>query len=140
MTMPDTPAKSALWPSDSRILLRAAFLYVGQGASSLVLASDGKGSYRSLLLDINLDEGNGGIDIPRLMADLLGDTGLDVFMNSHPHDDHLSGVAKLAEAVDIGEVWHSGHKPGRKYEACYKELMAVVDSLKGRGQTEHILK
>jgi beta-lactamase superfamily II metal-dependent hydrolase len=133
-------ARDLIWPSDPNVLVRVVFLYVGQGSSTLILAADGTGSYRSLLLDINLDVSNGGINVPRMMSDLLGDAGLDVFANSHPHDDHLRGVSKLAEAVEINEIWHSGHKPGKQHDDCYKELMNVVQALKDKGRTELILE
>ncbi len=71
MTKNNNPAKDVLWPSDPNILVRVVFLYVGQGSSTLILAADGEESYRSLLLDINLDAANGGINVPKLISDLV---------------------------------------------------------------------
>ena len=73
------------------------------------------------------------------MTDLLEDKSLDVFINSHPHDDHLRGIVELSEEIEINEIWHSGHKPGRKHDDAYKDLMEVVDKVKDGGH-EIILK
>lgn len=84
-------ARDLLWPSDSDILVRIVFLYVGQGESTIVLAADGA-TYRSFLVDINCDAERKGIDVPRLMKDLLSGAVLDVFVNTHPHNDHRKSV------------------------------------------------
>lgn len=83
-------ARDVIWPGDENVLVRAVFLYVGQGDATIVLVKDGSG-YKCLLVDINLDEKNGGINVPELMKDLLNDEGgkLTVFVNTHPHNDHL---------------------------------------------------
>jgi beta-lactamase superfamily II metal-dependent hydrolase len=132
-------AKDLLWPSDRSIVLRVVFLYVGQGASAIVFARSG-GGYKTLLVDINLDRKNGGIDVPRLMADLLSKEALEAFVNTHPHDDHLCGVTELSDAIAIRQVWHSGHVPSEKYGASYKDLKKVIKNVKDNGGTETILE
>jgi len=126
-------ARDLLWPKDTNILVRIAFLYVGQGSSTIVLVADGN-SYKTLLVDINLDPKNGGIDVPSLISDLVGKDGLDVFINTHPHDDHLKGITEISRNVEIKEVWHSGHRPGRKYDACYQDLRKVIEKVKMKGK------
>jgi beta-lactamase superfamily II metal-dependent hydrolase len=125
-------AQDVIWPKDPNILVRVVFLHVGQGSSTIVLVSDGTG-YRTILVDINLDASCDGIDVPKLMKDLVGDQGLDLFINSHPHNDHLCGVKGLSDAVTIKNVWHSGHVPGRDNEAAYKELLSVIDKVARNG-------
>ncbi len=122
-------ARDVLWPDDANVLVRVVVLYVGQGASAIVLAADGK-EYKVLLVDINLDRKNGGIDVPRLMSDLLDGQQLEAFTNTHPHNDHLRGVEELSDNVDILAVWHSGHKPSKKYGDSYKQLKNVIDKVK----------
>jgi len=122
-------ARDVLWPDDANVLVRVVVLYVGQGASAIVLAADG-GAYKVLLVDINLDRKNGGIDVPRLMSDLLDGQQLEAFANTHPHDDHLRGVEELSDDVDILAVWHSGHKPSKKYGDSYEQLKKVIDKVK----------
>lgn len=121
-------AKDVLWPTDSKILVRVAMLYVGQGDSSIVLMKDGS-DYKVLVVDINKDkEGAGGIRVPRLMKDLLAHKRgkLDVFVNTHPHNDHLDDITELSENVDINAVWHSGHVPGKEHRESYDELQKVI--------------
>lgn len=122
-------ARDIIWPDDDNILVRVVVLYVGQGASAIVLAADGE-AYKVLLVDINLDRKNGGIDVPRLMSDLLDGQQLEAFANTHPHDDHLRGVEELSDNVDILAVWHSGHKPSKKYGDSYEQLKKVIDKVK----------
>ncbi len=132
-------ARDVIWLKDPSILLRVVFLHVGQGSSTIILAADG-GTYRVLLVDINMDGGRGGLDVPRLVKDLVGNAGLDVFVNSHPHNDHLCGVRLLADAVPIEEVRHSGHVPGRENEAAYKDLLKVIAKVKEGGGSEEELR
>lgn len=134
-------ARDLIWPQDNDILVRVVFLHVGQGSSAIVLIADGD-TYKTLLIDINLDGKRDGIDVPRLMSDLLKDEGsrLGIFVNTHPHGDHLSGVLELSDAVSIDEVWHSGHKPGKKHRDAYENLQKVISKVKGAGGTEMKLK
>ncbi|MFC1869822.1 ComEC/Rec2 family competence protein [Chloroflexota bacterium] len=130
-------AKDLLWPKDKDIIVRVVFLYVGQGDSTIVLAANG-GSYETILIDINLDSNNGGIDVPHLMSDLLEDRKihLNLFVNTHPHNDHLLGIKELSEKVEIGEVWHSGHKPGKDHKDAYESLKEVIKKVKESGGSE----
>jgi beta-lactamase superfamily II metal-dependent hydrolase len=120
-------ARDVIWPTDTDVLVRAAFLYVGQGDCTIVLVKDGD-TYKTLVVDINLDDKNGGVDVPRLVKDLLEDEEgkLPIFVNTHPHNDHLRGVLALSDEVDIQEVWHSGHKPGKKHDDAYQDLQKVI--------------
>ena len=130
-------ARDLLWPKDKNIIARVVFLYVGQGDSTIVLVANGT-TYKTVLIDINLDLDNGGIDVPHLMSNLLEDQDncLNVFVNTHPHNDHLSGIMELCDAVDIGEVWHSGHKPGKKHYDAYQNLQKVIARVKESGGSE----
>lgn len=132
-----TTAHDVIWPSDTNILVRVVFLYVGQGDSAVVLVRDGD-TYRTLLVDINRDEKHGGIDVPLLVEDLLKDEGgeLGVFVNTHPHNDHLSDVAQLSKVVDILEVWHSKHKPSKKHDDAYKNLQKVIKQVTKKHGTD----
>jgi beta-lactamase superfamily II metal-dependent hydrolase len=125
-------AQDVLWPTDSEVLIRVGMLYVGQGDSSVVLVKDGDG-YKTALIDINRDnEGNNGINVPKLMKDLLADQDgrLDLFVNTHPHKDHLDDITELNKQVDIHEIWESGHVPGADDKASYDELQAVIKKVK----------
>lgn len=125
-------ARDLLWPADPEILARVVFLHVGQGSSTVLLAADGD-AYQTLLVDINHDEERGGIDVPRLMQDLLDGAPLDVFVNSHPHNDHLCGLDKLREAVAIDAIWHSGHVPSDEHNEVYALLVDALTEMEEAG-------
>lgn len=131
-------ARDVLEPQDPNLLLRVVVLYVGQGSSTIIMAADGS-NYQVLLLDIHLDEALGGIDVPALMADLLEGGRLDVFINSHPHNDHLCGVEQLLDAVPVDAVWHSGHVPSRAHQEAYRELQRAIARVNANGGYEEEL-
>lgn len=135
----ETTARKLLWPADREVLVRVAFLYVGQGTSTVVLVADGD-DYRVLLIDINLDKERGGIDVPSLISDLVGEGDLAAFVNSHPHNDHLRGIDDLSDQVNILEVWHSGHKPSKKYGEAYDKLQDLIKKVKHAGGDEIVLE
>ncbi len=125
--MSDNLARKILWPDDTDIVVRVAFLYVGQGDCAILLLKDGD-KHKSILVDINLDKACGGIDVPALMKDLLADEDgvLDVFANTHAHDDHLRGLNELSDVVDIQEVWHTGYKPGKDHDDAFQDLSELI--------------
>lgn len=122
-------ARDILWPNNKKILVRAAFLHVGQGNSAIVFVRDGD-VYRVVVVDINLDRKVSGIDVPRLVKDLLNGQSLEAFANTHPHDDHLCGTKELSNAVDIKAVWHSNHKPSKKWGSKHPELTDLIAKVK----------
>ena len=124
-------ARDVIWPTKTDVIVRVVFLHVGQGDCAIVLAKDG-GTYKTLVVDINRDEKNGGVDVPKLIKDLVKDEGgkLGVFVNTHPHNDHLRDVLALSDEVDIQEVWHSGHKPGKKHDDAYQDLQKVIKKVR----------
>jgi len=133
-------AQNVLWPTDRNVLIRVGMLYVGQGDSSVVLVKDGDG-YKTVLVDINRDkEGHGGISVPRLMEDLLVEQEgrLDLFVNTHPHNDHLDDITELSKSVDIHEIWESGHVPGNDDKASYDELQAVIKKVRKKHGNESV--
>lgn len=108
---------------------RTVFLYVGQGEATLMVIPSGE-SFIYVLIDTNQDEKNEGINLAKLLSDLLDDK-LDVFINTHPHNDHLRGLSDIQNEIDISEVWHSGHKPGKKHDDAYKELEEIIKNVGG---------
>ena len=112
-------------------ILRAIFLYVGQGEATLVFFPKAEGGHLSMLVDCNRAVDLQGIDLVRLLADVLPNKNLDYFVNTHPHSDHLGGLKEIRETFTITNVWHSGHKPGKKHDGPYQELKALIDAAKG---------
>ena len=101
--------------------LRAIFLFVGQGESTLVIVPDGD-SHQYILIDSKTDKEGKGVDIKKLL-DELGENKV-IFINTHPHSDHINGVGEIKD--NIKEVWHSGHKPSKKYGEGFEELESVI--------------
>ncbi len=122
-----TVAQNIIIPKESG-LFRIIFLYVGQGDATLLVAPDGD-SYQYILIDTNIDKKNEGIDIAYLLEDLLDTDSLDVFVNTHPHVDHLAGIKEIHERVGIKEIWHSGHKPGKKHNDAYMDMQGVIKKI-----------
>lgn len=122
-------AKEIIIPNEPH-LFRTIFLYVGQGDCTLLAIPDDD-SYKYVLIDSNYDEGAGGIDILKLLEDLFDgqDGSLDVYINTHPHKDHLGKVKEIYEQIGIGQLWHSGHKPGGEHKETYEDLEFVIKKL-----------
>jgi len=85
--------------------------------------------YKFVLIDSNHDEASGGIDIVLLLKDLIGDGELDLYINTHPHKDHLAKVKQIYDEIGIKQLWHSGHKPGGNHKDSYSDLKYVIDKL-----------
>jgi beta-lactamase superfamily II metal-dependent hydrolase len=121
--------------------MRVTFLYVGQGEATFVLMPDGRGRHLSMLIDCNRCASLKGIDLSKFLCDVLPKNNesrpvLDVFVNTHPHSDHLGGLDEIRKAIDIGAVWHSGHKPSSAHEGPYGDLAALINSVRARGGEE----
>lgn len=129
--MSNTVAHNILWPTDTKILVRLCFLYVGQGSSIVVIVRNGK-AYQALLADSNLDKKNGGIDVAALMKDLLPDGKLYAFVNTHPHDDHLKGIKEVSKSISVERVWHTGFDPGKRSGNHYGDLQDLIANVKER--------
>lgn len=111
-------------------VFRTIFLYVGQGDATIMAIPDSSG-YVYALIDSNQDESCGGIDILKLLKDLFVDEGekLDVYINTHPHKDHLSKVKAIYKEIGINQLWHSGHKPGEDHKDVYEDLEWVIKKI-----------
>lgn len=122
-------AKDVIIPIGPNVF-RTIFLYVGQGDSTLLVVPDGD-NYKYVLIDSNYDEDAGGIDVVKLLEDLFQgqQKGLDVYVNTHPHKDHLGKVKEIYENIGIDQLWHSGHKPGGDHKDAYKDLEFVIKNL-----------
>jgi competence protein ComEC len=111
-------------------VFRIIFLYVGQGESTLLVVPKGDG-HEYVLVDSHQDDSFGGIDLTKLFKDLLKGKahGFHVYINTHPHNDHLGGLKKLYDEIGIAQVWHSGHKPGKDHKEAYAELEYVMNRI-----------
>lgn len=107
------------------------FLNVGQGDSTHIILPDGQ----HLLVDMNLDHKNHGIDVVAYLSDELphGDKKkrLAYLVNTHPHDDHIRGMGGLGNTFEIGEMWHAGHERDCEEgeNESYDKFQALVEDL-----------
>jgi len=111
-------------------VFRIIFLYVGQGDSTLLVIPSEE-EHKFVLVDSNQDDSLGGINIVKLLRDLFKDEDrkLDVYINTHPHKDHLGGIKDIYNEVGMRQLWHSGHKPGGEHKDAYKGLKYAIDNI-----------
>lgn len=120
-------AQEILLPKEPGIF-RIVFLYVGQGDSAFLAIPEGE-NYKFMLIDSHLDEELGGVNLPEMLSD-LSENDIDfTYVNTHPHNDHLGGLDKIRESVNISSVWHSGHKPGGDHAEVFEELGDLIKEL-----------
>jgi competence protein ComEC len=99
---------------------KVTVLDIGQGDA--ILVEGGRGG--RMLVD-------GGPDPDRLLIELderlpPWDRRIDVVVLTHPHEDHVAGLALLLARYRIGRVFEPGmHGPGPGYAAWDAELAAV---------------
>jgi competence protein ComEC len=98
-----------------RDVLTVTFLAVGQGDAALVEWPDG----RAWLVD-------GGPPSDQVLRYLRrrGIRHLDVAVLSHPHPDHLGGLAPVLESLDVDETWVP--RPPRATELDYRRAWLVA--------------
>ena len=107
------------------------FLNVGQGDSTHIVLPDGQ----HMLVDMNLDHNNRGIDVVEYLTDELPEgeekRRLDYLVNTHPHDDHIRGMGGLGNTFEIGEMWHSNHERDCKEgeNESYDKFKTLIEDL-----------
>jgi competence protein ComEC len=105
--------------------LTVTMIDVGQGDSVLVefpgrtkMLIDG-GGFAGSLFDVG----------DRVVSPFLWSRGIkriDILVLSHPHPDHMNGLASVAANFRIGEFWEGG-APGAEIPA-YRDLLAALPS------------
>ncbi len=89
------PGNAANTPSGT---LTAHFLDVGQGDSEIVQLPDGK----TMLIDAGTED-HASTVVSNLKA--LGISTIDYVVATHPHADHIGGMATVINSFNIGEIW-----------------------------------
>ncbi|HEY6099001.1 MAG TPA: ComEC/Rec2 family competence protein, partial [Anaeromyxobacter sp.] len=101
------PGPLRAWASGARGGLEVVFVSVGQGDSALLRLPDGA----AVLVDGGGAPGGGADPGARDVVPLLRDMGVRriaaVFV-SHPHPDHVLGLAAVAEAFPIERIFSNG--------------------------------
>lgn len=77
---------------------RVHFIDVGQGDSEFIELPNGK----TMLIDAGTTES--GEKVASYIAG-LGYSRIDYVIATHPHEDHIGGMARVLRSFDIGEIW-----------------------------------
>ncbi|HNU94026.1 MAG TPA: MBL fold metallo-hydrolase [Bacillota bacterium] len=93
------------------------FLDVGQGDAILVSTSDG----HHMLVDGG--PRSAGLGLAARLRE-LGIKHLDVLVSTHPHEDHIGGLADVLNAVTVGRVIDSGKV---HTSATYERYLTIID-------------
>jgi competence protein ComEC len=126
-----TVAEQVIKPTKAGIF-RTVFLYTGQGESTLLVVPTGPAvtDYKYVLVDSDRDKEPNEIDLIAMFKDLFRTSGkLEIFINTHPHNDHIGGIKDVYDEIGFSEVWHSNHKPGSKHKDKYEGLKYVINKV-----------
>lgn len=104
---------------------RTIFLHVGQGDATLMIIPDGE-QHKFVLIDSN--KSDDGVDIANLLNNQIPNGDL-IFINTHPHKDHLKGIDEIHKTVTISEIWHSGHLPHKDNREDYNKMKEIVSKI-----------
>ncbi len=99
-TIPDITSFSFPAFSDSGGSLKAYFLDVGQGDSTLIIFGN-----RTILIDAG-ETDKGDIVVGKLKGLLI--SRIDLLVATHPHSDHIGGMEKVLDAFSVGQVLDAG--------------------------------
>lgn len=126
-----TVAEKIIKPTKAGIF-RAVFLYTGQGESTLLVIPTGPAvtDYKYVLVDSDRDKELNEIDLVNMFKDLFKTSGkIEIFINTHPHNDHIGGIKEVYDEIGFKEVWHSNHKPAGEHKKKYKDFQYVLDKV-----------
>ena len=132
---PLVPLGSLLWwvltrrPDPDAGKLRVTAIDVGQGDSTLIRTPAG----RTLLIDgggnsdeADADAADVGVKVVVPLLSYLGINRLDVLVLTHPHGDHVGGLAAVLRALEVGTVLDGTTLP---YPSpAYSQFLALVRS------------
>ncbi|AKJ06561.1 Hypothetical protein AA314_08187 [Archangium gephyra] len=119
------PGRAAPAPTPPLKPLTVYFFDVGQGDAALIVSPTGK----TVLIDGGPPEADEAL-VPRLRQLLQGP--IDLVIMSHPHLDHLGGLAKVIQAVGAKRFMDPGFDHPSE---AYRKLLEVVGQKVGQVMT-----
>ena len=105
-------------PTPPDTILRVTFLDVGQGDAVLLQAPEGQTAL--------IDAGRGGDIVPLLRE--LGVEQIDIMVATHPHADHIGGMAGVIESIPVRFFMDNG---APHTTATYRGLIAALQARPG---------
>jgi len=88
------------------------------------------------LVQVLIDGGPDGSVLEKLSAVMpFWDHDIDLLINSHPHKDHVEGLAHVLERYDVSAVWDSGQEYGTDTFAYYQQLSEPIHNSTHAGET-----
>ena len=111
---PTQPAPALPSPIPPDTVLRVTFLDVGQGDAVLVQAPEGQTAL--------IDAGRGDI-VPLLRE--MGVSQIDLMVATHPHADHIGGMARVIESIPVRFFMDNGEP---HTTATYRGLIAALEA------------
>lgn len=98
--------------------LRAHFIDVGQGDSTFIELPDG----RTMLIDAGVTDAGDGI--AKYIMD-LGYDKIDFVVATHPHSDHIGGMRRVMNQLDVGNIYMPKVSAGTY---TYEKLLKTIQN------------
>jgi competence protein ComEC len=109
---PSAPGAAPQSQAPAAGALAVSLIDVGQGDSILVQFPDGE----TMLVDAG-DQAHGQ-DVVRYLRQ-RGCSRIDILVGTHPHADHIGGMAAVLAAFPVGKVWDSGFVQASRVQQEY---------------------
>jgi len=122
-TVSNEPAISDSAPAPSSgALLKVNYLDVGQGDSEFIELPNGQ----TMLIDAGNPENGSGI-VSYITS--RGHNKIDYLIATHPHADHIGGMATVVDSLDIGTIYMPRTSDGdTPTTSVYKKLLTSIQS------------
>lgn len=96
------------------------FINVGPGNMVLIIIPDSK----IIINDCNITDENED-RVLSYVKNQIGESGIDIFINSHRDADHMRGIKKLENEFGIEEIWDSGVAGTTTDSTEYNQYMSL---------------
>lgn len=112
-------------PEAQKAALTSYFIDVGQGDSEFIVLPDGK----TMLIDAGTREG--GEAVIQFIKN-AGYQKIDYVIGTHPHSDHIGGLADVIKAFDVGTIYMPNKEANTK---TFEYLLQTIQNKKKKIKT-----